>query len=139
MKLTLKRKTFLPDRTLGKLYIDGEYFCETLEDAKRDKKIAGETCIKAGEYSIIVRMSISFKNNRLMPFLQNVPEFNGVAIHSGNTPADTQGCVLVGKYIDANNDLRVSRTFENELVEILQKNKGPHSIEIIDDEANKRR
>jgi len=137
MRLTLKRKTFLPDRTLGKLYIDGEYFCETLEDAKRDKKIAGETCIKAGEYGVIVDMSKRF--GRLLPLLQNVPEFSGVRIHSGNTPADTQGCVLVGKYIDANNDLRVSRTFENELVEILQKNKRPHSIEIIDDEANKRR
>jgi len=137
MKLTLKRTSFLNDRTLGKLYVDGAYFCETLENAKRDKKIAGETCIKAGEYSLIVDMSKRF--GRLLPLLQNVPEFSGVRIHAGNTPADTQGCVLVGKYIDANNDLRVSRTFENELVEILQKNKGPHGIEIIDGEANKKR
>jgi hypothetical protein len=138
MKLTLIRNKFLHDRTLGKLHIDGEYFCETLEDAKRDRKIAGETCIKAGEYSLIVDMSKSF--GRILPLLQNVPEFSGVRIHAGNTPADTQGCILVGKYIDENNDLRISRIFENQLVDVLHKNKGLHSIKIIeDDEANKRR
>jgi len=136
MKLTLKRTTFLPDRTLGKLYINGNYFCETLEDAKRDKKIAGETCINAGEYCVIVDMSKRF--GRLTPLLQNVPEFSGVRIHAGNTPADTQGCILVGKYIDANNDLRVSRTFENELVNILRENKGPHTIEIFEEIPKKR-
>lgn len=121
---------------MGKLYIDGNYFCETLEDAKRDKKIAGETCIKSGEYSLIVTRSHRF--NRELPLLQNVPEFEGVRIHAGNTPADTQGCILIGKYIDANNDLRVSRTFENDLVAILQHSKEPHSIEIIE-EIPKRR
>jgi hypothetical protein len=130
MKLSLKRKTFLSDRVLGELYIDGEYFCKTLEDAKREKKIAGETCIKAGGYNVAVNYSGAFKRD--LPLLENVPEFSAIRIHAGNTPADTKGCILVGEYFDRNDDLRISRVMENRLVEKLRSEKEKHSIEIVE-------
>jgi len=128
MKLLVIRKKSLPDRVLGELYTDGKYFCKTLEDAKRDKKIMNETCIKAGTYPVIVNMSNRFK--RLLPLLQNVPEFEGVRIHSGNTPADTSGCILVGEKYDNKFNLVNSSPFEKTLIERMQTDKEKHSIEI---------
>jgi len=131
MKLLLKRKTYLPDRVLGVLYIDGAYFCKTLEDAKREKKIAGQTCIKAGFYPLVVNRSQRF--NRELPLLQNVPEFEGVRIHAGNTPADTQGCILLGEKYSANNDLVNSRPFEDKLTKLLKDDNSSHSIAITEE------
>jgi hypothetical protein len=94
MKLLLKRMTFTNNSTIGELSIDGEHECYTLEDVVRDKKIKGITAIPFGIYKIIINMSNRFQ--RLMPLLLDVPEFEGVRIHSGNTSADTEGCILVG-------------------------------------------
>ena len=94
LHLTLPRIDKNEVRTIGKLFIDGEYFCYTLEDAVRDKKIAGVTAIPAGTYRCIVNMSNRFQ--KLMPLLLEVPGFEGVRIHSGNKAADTAGCILVG-------------------------------------------
>lgn len=95
MKLKLIRMYFKPTYTIGKLYIDGVYQCDTLEDPPRDIKIKGETCIPKGVYKVIINMSARFK--KLMPLLINVPDFEGVRIHSGNTSKDTEGCPLVGQ------------------------------------------
>jgi len=95
MKITLKRIAYRPTYTIGKLYIDGKYFCDTLEDTKREVKIMHETCIPAGSYQVTVNMSNRFK--RLMPLLLNVPGFEGIRIHNGSTAAHTSGCILVGK------------------------------------------
>lgn len=94
MKLTLKRNFKGPDYTIGKLYIDGHYFCDTLEDTVRKVKIAGKTAIPAGTYKVKKTMSPRFQ--KILPEILNVPNFTGVRIHSGNTAADTDGCLLLG-------------------------------------------
>jgi hypothetical protein len=94
MKIVVVRDTFTENSTIGKMLIDGAFFCYTLEDTIRDKKIDGETAIPYGTYKVIINMSNRFK--REMPLLLNVPNFEGVRIHNGNTKADTHGCILVG-------------------------------------------
>lgn len=95
MIITLIRKVGTKGFTEGKLYIDGVYFCDTIEDEERVKKIQDKTAIPKGKYSVIINMSNRFK--KLMPLLLNVPNYTGVRIHSGNTSEDTEGCILVGK------------------------------------------
>lgn len=95
MKLTVKRQHGTKGYTHGQLFIDDVYFCDTMEDQERDIKIDGETAIPCGIYSVVINMSARF--NRLMPLLLNVPNYAGVRIHSGNTAANTEGCLLVGK------------------------------------------
>lgn len=97
MKLTLERKHGTKDWTEGKLFIDGVYFCDTLEDQERAVKIPSQTAISCGHFKVILTMSTRFK--KVMPLLLNVPNFEGVRIHSGNTKEDTEGCILVGKKI----------------------------------------
>lgn len=92
LKLTRFQKTSLS--TIGRLYIDGQFECYTLEDVVREVKIPGKTAIPAGSYDVIINESIRFK--KLLPLLNNVPGFTGVRIHPGNTAADTEGCILVG-------------------------------------------
>lgn len=103
--LLLKRKIFSTNSTIGELYINGKFFCHTLEDCDRDKnrngkleegKIYGETAIPSGYYKVILNMSNRFK--RILPLLIDVPEYEGVRIHNGNTKKDTLGCILVGEY-----------------------------------------
>jgi hypothetical protein len=81
--------------TIGELYIDGVFQCYTLEDIERDVKIKSETAIAKGKYKVMITMSNRFK--RYMPLLLNVPNFQGVRIHAGNTNHDTEGCILVGQ------------------------------------------
>ena len=83
--------------TFGMLYVDGRVFCQTLEDELRAPgvKVWGRTCIPAGTYRVIVNHSARFK--RMLPLLLNVPGFEGVRIHAGNTHEDTEGCILVGR------------------------------------------
>jgi hypothetical protein len=96
MKLTLKRNFKGADYTIGKLYIDGHYFCDTLEDTVRPngEKIAGKTAIPAGDYKVIKSYSPRFK--KILPEILDVPGFSGVRIHAGNTAKDTDGCLLLG-------------------------------------------
>lgn len=95
MKLDLVRKQGTTGYTEGKLYIDGVYFCDTIEDEERTVKIQDKTAIPKGHYKVIINQSTRFK--KLMPLLLNVPNYTGVRIHSGNTSEDTEGCILVGK------------------------------------------
>jgi hypothetical protein len=94
MKLEVKRTTFTDKSTIGELSIDGESFCYTLEDVVRKEKIFGETAIPAGTYKIEFTFSPHFQ--RILPHLIDVPDYEGVRIHPGNTDADTEGCILVG-------------------------------------------
>lgn len=99
MELKLKRKALEPEYTIGDLFINGEFFCNTLEDTYRDlskeKKIPGKTAIPYGRYEVILNYSPRFKKE--LPRLLNVPFFDGILIHGGNTPEDTEGCILVGE------------------------------------------
>ena len=110
MNLELKRIFKGKDYTMGRLFIDGKYFCDTLEDPVRqldsvDDKIYSKTAIPAGKYKISmsivspkysIRKSYNWCGGRL-PRLLDVPFFEGILIHSGNTPDHTAGCILVGE------------------------------------------
>lgn len=106
MKMLLKRRFLGDNYTIGTLFINGERFCDTLEDKNRDinrngkfdgkeKKVQGETCIPFGTYKVTLNLSPRFK--RPLPRLLDVPNFEGVLIHRGNTAKDTEGCILVGE------------------------------------------
>lgn len=94
MKIEIIRKEFTEFSTIGDMLIDGEFFCYTLEDVVRPVKIPRETAIPYGYYEVITNYSHRFK--RIMPIILNVPGFDGVRIHGGNTAKDTEGCPLVG-------------------------------------------
>jgi len=94
MKLLLKRLHKTELSTIGELFVDGKFECYTLEDKEREIKIKGETAIPKGTYNVSITQSNRFK--RLLPLLANVPNFDGVRIHSGNSNHDTEGCILVG-------------------------------------------
>jgi hypothetical protein len=95
MLIEVKRFKFKDTHTVGKMYVDGAYECYTLEDVVRNGTIVlGKTAIPTGEYKLIVDASVRFKQD--MPHILDVPNFTGVRIHSGNTSADTDGCILLG-------------------------------------------
>ena len=107
IKLQLKRRFFAPTYTISTFSIDGERFCDVLEDVNRDLnkdgdlndtnegKVYGETCIPFGTYKVVVTMSNRFK--KPLPLLVDVPHFEGIRIHAGNDSVDTHGCLLVGE------------------------------------------
>lgn len=116
MELLLERKWCKQDYTIGRLYINKEFFCNTLEDTVRDInkngtfdygefKISGHTAIPYGEYEITLDVvSPKFSKypfykevcNGKLPRLLNVPNFDGVLIHCGSTADNSAGCILVG-------------------------------------------
>lgn len=96
MELRLERAQYKPDSTIGRLYVDGRLECYTLEDGIRTNKVFGETAIPAGRYAVAVTYSPHFRRN--LPLVCDVPGFEGVRIHPGNKPADTLGCILVGRH-----------------------------------------
>lgn len=117
MELVLKRKWKKENYTIGELYIDNVFFSNTLEDTDRGMrqdaayaankrlKVPGKTAIPTGRYQLTLGVqSPRFKLkaayqfcNGYLPRLLNVPCFDGVLIHIGNYPEDTEGCILVGR------------------------------------------
>ena len=95
MHLKVVRTTFTNRSTIGELYVDDAFECFTLEDIVRPVKVPGMTAIPEGAY--VVSVSFSNRFRRLLPEIHNVPNYTGVRIHPGNTDADTEGCILVGK------------------------------------------
>lgn len=97
MELKLIRKTFTDKSTIGDLLVDGAFECYTLEDRYRGEapKVMHETAIPMGRYQVIVNRSPRFQRD--LPRLLNVPGFEGILIHTGNTAADTSGCILPGR------------------------------------------
>jgi hypothetical protein len=95
MLIVIKRLYKGDKSIIGEMTVDGIFECFTLEDVERPVKIKGETAIPKGTYKVIINESNRFK--RQLPLLLNVPGFEGVRIHSGNTNHDTEGCILVGQ------------------------------------------
>jgi hypothetical protein len=112
MRIRIERKAFKETYTIGKLYVDDVYICDTLEDKVRPDgvKIAGETAIPAGKY--LSGLTFSARFQKYLPEIFNVPHFTGVRIHSGNTAADTEGCILVGKNSEVGKVLKSRETME---------------------------
>ena len=135
MELKLERKYRSNNYCIDKLYINGKYFSDALEDPDRGLtdsmsleeikkiKVKGNTCIPYGTYNVTITYSPRFKKN--LPLLNNVKGFDGIRIHSGNTPQDTEGCLLLGlnkvkgRVVD-------SKVTVNKFIDIVQEalNKG---------------
>jgi hypothetical protein len=105
MELFINRTEYTQHSTVGNLYVkstDLKPRCFTLEDAYREVagqpvstwKVPGRTAIPAGRYEVIINWSDRFK--RQMPLLLNVPGFEGVRIHVGNSDKDVEGCIALG-------------------------------------------
>lgn len=127
LNLKLTRMKCMDDRTIGRLDVGDMFQYWTLEDAVREIdgalveqwKIPGETAIPKGIYKIILDFSNRFK--KVLPRLLDVPGFAGVRIHSGNTPEDTEGCILIGKAFDeATGNVINSRLAMTELMYLLE-------------------
>lgn len=129
MRLVLKRIAFRKTYTIGKLYVDGVYFCDTLEDPVREgEKIYGRTAIPAGKYDVLITMSPRFR--KMLPLLLNVPGFEGVRIHSGNNADDTEGCILVGVN-DKPGWISQSRATMTRLMAKLESADSPITLEVV--------
>ena len=100
MELKLTRLNQTDKSTIGKLYINGAFFCDTIEDVERELKVKHQTAIPRGKYTVI--MSFSNRFQKYMPELLKVPNFAGVRIHNGNTSDHSSGCIIVGQKV--NND-----------------------------------
>ena len=127
MKLKLERKFKGTEYTIGDLFIDGVFFSNILEDVVRgltdknddgdfdDKgegKVYGETAIPAGKYEVVITYSNRFK--KYLPLLLNVPGYEGIRIHPGNSVVDTHGCILPGI-----NNIKGKVTKSKETTELL--------------------
>lgn len=116
MELTIERRWKKTGYTIGVLLVNGERFCETLEDRDRGLtstmpvgkinqiKVYGETAIPTGRYRVVLSVSPKFKNKTwakkyggLVPEILNVKGYDGVRIHPGTKAQDTLGCPLVGR------------------------------------------
>ena len=117
IKLKLQRTFKGVSYTIGKLYLNDKYFCDTLEDTDRGLrstmsveeiekiKVYSQTAIPTGTYKIDMNtVSPKFKDRAWakpyegkLPRLINVKGYSGVLIHVGNKPEDTLGCILVGE------------------------------------------
>ncbi|SDA10090.1 hypothetical protein SAMN05216428_10124 [Nitrosospira sp. Nsp11] len=117
MELQIKRTDFSEESTIGELSVNGVFECYTLEDKVRPVKIAGKTAIPSGRYEVIINFSQRFQKQ--LPLLLNVPNYEGVRIHSGNTAANTEGCILVGE-TKTDNFVGESRWAFNRLFEKLK-------------------
>ena len=131
MELELRRIARRDTYTIGRLYIDGEYFCDTCEDKDRGlrqdlpvsvnqaRKVRGQTAIPTGRYRVtlgVKSQKYSKKKqyaacNGYVPRLINVPAFDGILIHIGNTAADSEGCILVGRNKKVGMVLESTNTF----------------------------
>mgnify|MGYP003237539372 FL=1 len=135
MKLGVERLWKKPAYTVGRLFVDGKFFCNTLEDTVRDlsneKKVYGKTAIPYGEYKVVYNWSPKFGRN--LPRLLNVPAFEGILIHPGNTADDSAGCILVGRNTEVGRltESRYTSDKLNVLIEDAQRRGESITIEIV--------
>lgn len=149
MELKLKRIARKASYTIGRLYVDGQRFCDTIEDRDRSLrqdmaraaikrvKVPGETAIPTGRY----RVTLGVRSPRMsqkkayefcdgyVPRLINVPGFDGILIHIGNSARDSEGCILVGENREVGKVLNSTATFKR-LYARLREAKGDIYITI---------
>lgn len=146
MEIRVRRIAFKDTYTIGKMYIDGEYFCDVLEDRVRDLenqvKVPNKTAIPYGTYEITLDVkSTKYSDfnkypwakeyNGYLPRLTNVPLFLGILIHPGNTEHDSSGCLLVGENKVVGKVINSKTTFERLMKEyLLPANKRGEKINI---------
>lgn len=141
MNLILKRIHEGETFTVGQLYEETKYglspICYTLEDKVRqvegkpvkDWKVQDKTAIPRGVYDVVVTMSNRFKTK--LPLLQNVEGFTGIRIHSGNSSANTEGCILVGMTWDGKSDwIGSSKIAMSALMPIIDNSTSPVTLQI---------
>lgn len=137
MELQVRRRINTTVSTIGTFSIDGKKWCDSLEDADRmleslgeKAKIKGETAIPKGKYQVKITWSMRF--NKYTMQIMDVPYFLGIRIHSGNTAADTEGCILLGDATDEHmiihSRVRVEEVFD--LVELALSSGQEVTIEI---------
>jgi len=107
MDIKIVRKIGNANFTEGRLYINGEFECFTIEDADRNLedggiKVQNKTAIPKGSYNVTITMSNRF--GKFMPLIEDVKGFSGVRIHSGNSSKDTEGCIIVGALNESMDD-----------------------------------
>jgi len=150
MKLTLNRIYKGTEYTIGRIYIDGEYFCDTIEDTDRglnqdmsvedikEIKVYAETAIPTGTYKITLNVvSPKFSKKKFykdfcggkVPRLLNVKGFDGILIHIGNTEKSSAGCIIVGKNKIKGQVVESTETFKK-LYKILEEATDEITIEI---------
>ena len=127
MRILLQRHALKAGYTIGRMEVNGRYFCDTLEDTDRGLresmtedeiaalKVKGATAIPTGTYRIDMQTR-SPRFGRVLPRLVSVKGYAGVLIHSGNTAADTEGCILVGENRERGKVLNSRATLEHLLV-----------------------
>lgn len=142
MNIKVKRIFKGDNYTIGCMYIDEKYFCNTLEDKVRnipkEVKVFGKTAIPAGKYEIDMNsVSPKFKNRSwakkyggIVPRLKNVPYFNGVLIHPGNTQYDTDGCILIGENTVPGKVLNSQKYWFMLMDKLIEANKQKNTITI---------
>lgn len=126
MEIKLTRIARQKEYTIGRMEIDGNYVCDTLEPIWRNlaggaRKLKGKTAIPEGRYALVVTLSPKF--GKWLPLLLGVPYFSGIRIHSGNTAADTEGCILVGQNLKKGMVLN-SRIALSRIMKILDSRKA---------------
>lgn len=151
MEIELTRVAKRPSYTIGKLFVDGKYVCDTIEDTDRglsqdqplsfiqSNKKYGITAIPTGRYQVLMdvvspKYSTSqfyktYANGGRVPRLKNVPGWEGVLIHSGNTAEDSLGCIIVGQNKVVGKVINSKETFKK-LYSILKQAKEPIFITI---------
>lgn len=140
MEIQVNRIARRDGYTIGRMSLNGEYFCDTLEDTDRglnatmsldeilSKKRKGITAIPAGKYDVILTFSPRFK--RVLPLLLSVKGYEGVRIHAGNTAEDTEGCLLVGENKIKGQVLNSRATLEKLMSVLLECEKHKEKISI---------
>lgn len=124
MNLLLVRTKKTDTYTEGKMYVDGIYYCDTIEDKERvlnsaADKVYAQTAIPAGKYKVTVEYR-GGHFNRKVPVVNNVPYFTGILIHNGTTEKSSAGCIIVGKKLkDGQLDGNTTRQISDKLTEKL--------------------
>lgn len=140
MEIRLKRIARKDGYTIGQMSLNGDYFCDTLEDTDRglnsamsvdeilSKKRKGITAIPTGEYDVILTFSPRFK--RVLPLLLNVPGYQYIRVHNGNRPDSTEGCLLVGENKAKGQVLNSRATLEKLMSVLLECEKKKEKVTI---------